>query len=110
MKHITIYWRNDPQEMELVSAVEHIKVGPDAEELITTNDGAERIRGIAREHEENLWVDSSVDVDPQEAAGLVSQWVSREHRKESLRSLINMVAQEDRQASEELAGKLTDLL
>ena len=110
MKRITVYWRNHPEEMELLSTVDHISVGPDGEELIATDKGAELIRAVARENEDSLWVDSTAEVDPHIAADLIYQWVPNDRQKESLQRLIRMVAQEDQQASEDLAEELEDLL
>ena len=110
MKRVTVYWRNSPEEMGLLSAVEHISMGQDGEELIATDVGAELIHGIARRNEEAIWVDSTAEVDPQVAADLIYEWAPQDSQKESLRKLIGLVAQEDQQASKDLAKKLDDLL
>jgi hypothetical protein len=111
MKRVTVYWRNSPQEMELLSGVEHIRGGPDGEELLTTDEGAQAIRAIARDNEHALWVDALEEVDPHIAADLVCQWEpDREKRRALLRRLIEMVGREDSSAAESLTGELEDLL
>lgn len=110
MKAVTVYWRNDPQEMDLVTGVDYISVGPDGEQLIATDEGAQIIRGIARANEGALWVDSTDDLVPDMAADLIYQWVPQDRQKDSLRMLIRIVAQESQQGSEELEKKLQDRL
>ncbi len=108
MKRITVYWRNHPEEMELLSGVDHISVGPDGEELIATDRGAELVRGIARQHEDSLWVDSTAEVNPRIALDLIRRWMPKDRQRESLQKLVRIVAQEDQQASENLSRELDD--
>jgi len=110
MKSITVYWRNDPQEMDLVTGVDYVSVGPDGEQLIATDEGAQTIRGIVRANEGALWVDSTDDLDPSMAADLIHQWIPQDRRQDSLRKLIQIVAQENPQSSAELEKKLEDRL
>ena len=110
MKRVTVYWRNTPVEMELLSPIDHVRVGPDGEELITTDKGAQQITSIVRDHEEALWVDSTTDLDPHIAADLICQWASREKRPEQLRRLIRMASEEDEGTADALTEELEDLL
>lgn len=73
MKRLRVYWRTELSDLRVLDSVPHLRLGPDEEEVITTNEGVDDIRLLAREYAGNFWMEDVQDVAASEAAKLVRQ-------------------------------------
>ena len=107
MKLVTVYWRNSPEEMGLLSSVPHVAAGPDGEELIISDESLAQLRALVREHELSLWVDSVQDVAPRDAVEVVRRAVPAGPQQDAaLAALVELVAREDAAAAQHLRQEL----
>lgn len=110
MKRLWVYWRNSPQDLDVLQVLDHIRLGPDGEEVITTDEGAAVIRAMSKEFARDFWIEGVEDIEPWAAAEEVLRSVPREEAPALLRSLISMVGKEDEEAATALLNDLEDLL
>ena len=109
MKRLRVYWRKSPDDLDVLQAVDHIRFGPDGEEVITTSQGAQTVVAMAREFADDFWVEDVREIDPSQAADLLLA-SSPGESVGLLRRLLALVAQEDPGAAESLFEELEDHL
>ncbi|GBD11412.1 hypothetical protein HRbin23_01077 [bacterium HR23] len=102
MKRLRVFWRNSPNDLDVLQAVEHIRFGPEGEEVLTTDQGAEVIRAMAREFAEDFWIDDFQSLDAHQAVDYLRQNVSPQELPGLLRRLIALVSKEDEATGQEL--------
>jgi hypothetical protein len=105
VKRLRVFWRNSPQDLDVLQVVEHIRLGPDGEEVWTTDQGAEVIRAMAREFAEDFWIDDFQHLDPHQAVDYLRQEVSPHQFPVLLRRLIDLVSRENPEAGRELLAR-----
>ena len=110
MKHLVVYWRTGPQDLNVLSAVDHVRLGIDEEDVITSDKGAEVIRGMAIEFNDAFYIDSTEEVDPRGAADLILHGFPREELQAPLQHLVDILGHEDAKAASTLAEEYDDLL
>lgn len=102
MKRLRIYWRNSPNDLDVLQVVEHIRFGPEGEEVLTTDQGAEVIRAMSREFAEDFWIDDFQPIDPHQAVDYLRQNTPPQEFPTYLRRLIVLVSKEDEATGQEL--------
>ncbi|MCS7206842.1 MAG: hypothetical protein NZ951_02770 [Dehalococcoidia bacterium] len=102
MKRLRVFWRNSPRDLDVLQVVEHIRFGPDGEEVLTTDQGAEVIRAMSREFAEDFWIDEFQTIDPHQAVDYLRQHVPAQEFGGLLRRLIALVSKEDEATAQEL--------
>ena len=110
MKQLRIYWRNSPSDLDVLQAVDHIRVGPDGEEVITTDKEAEVIRAMSVEFTDAFFIEYNKSLEPSKAVELILQYVPRDKAREPLQRLIAMVRKEDATAANALSKELANVL
>ena len=110
MKHLTVYWKGSPEDLDVLQVVDHIRLGFEGEEVITTDQEADIIRAMSREFDDAFVVDSMDSLEPKKAADLIFQHIPRDRAKEPLQRLIDMVRKEDSEAANALSKELADIL
>lgn len=101
MKRLQVYWRNSPDDLEVLQAVPHIRFGVDGEEVLTTDEGASLIQAMAREFLD-FWVEGVEPVSPREAVDFLLRSVPWDEVPVLLKELLALVAREDPEAARAL--------
>ena len=110
MKRLRVYWRNQLDDLQVLDSVAHLRLGPDEEEVVTTDEGVAAMRSLAREFAENFWMEDVRDLGPQAAAELVCALAPAARWPALLEQLITMVGTEDQGAGDKLSEHLRDRL
>ena len=110
MKHLTVYWKSSPEDLDVLAVVDHIRLGFEGEEVITTDQEADIIRAMSREFDDAFVVDSMDSLEPKKAAELVIQHLPGNSAKEPLQRLIGIVRKENPEAAAALTKELAYIL
>ena len=94
MKRLQVYWRNSPDDLQVLQAVPHIRFGIDGEEILTTDEGANLIQAMAREFLD-FWVEGVEAVSPRQAVEFLLQNVPWDEVPVLLKELLALVEKED---------------
>jgi len=101
MKRLQVYWRNSPDDLQVLQAVPHIRFGMDGEEVLTTHEGADLIQAMAREFMD-FWVEGVESISPREAVEFLLRSVPWDEVPVLLKELLGLIAREEPEAARAL--------